>query len=250
LTGNGQQGPASGSGGIDDKVVDATLNAYYPAILASVDSARSRSQVAYTIASATAAALVTAGVLSHIQLYSVLIQVAGGLALTAWLVAAALFMRVSKKVEPPEQRPQRTTGGTEWLDAAPFVIRALETARATANKIDERLGGAILTVYVALALTVLSFVLALALPPKGVIKNVSVDLTPAGSRLYSQICGTMSTSIVTGELEISSLSKTLTAIELQKGSCKIKNANITTLVIPTSDIAAIAESGGKAPFYP
>ena len=249
MTGNGQQGPSSGSGDIDDKVVDATLNAYYPAILASVDSARSRSQVAYTIASATAAALITAGVLSHIQLYSIFIQVAGGLALAAWLLAAALFMRVSKKVEPPEQRPPRTTGETEWLDAGPFVIRALETARETANKIDERLGGAILTVYIALALTVLSFALALAFPPKGVIKNISVDLTPAGSRLYSQLCR-MSTSIITGKLEISSLSKTLTAIELQKGSCKIKNANITTLVIPASDIAAIAESDGKAPFYP
>ena len=60
----------------------------------------------------------------------------------------------------------------------------------------------------------------------------------------------MPTSIITGKLEVSSLSKMLTAIDLQKGNCKINNANVVTLVIPTSDIAAIAESSGEPPFYP
>ncbi len=245
-------------GSIDDKVVDATLNSYYPSILASADSARSRSQVAYTIASATAAALVAAGAFSHIQQYDTWVRALGGLALAAWLVAAALFMRVSKGVtvhQTGDTSLSRSDGtvedGVRVTDADKFVMRALEIAHQTGDEIDKRLTYAVRIVYVALIVTALAFGVALAFPPK-TTRDVSIDLTFTGETLVADICGKSSPPL-TGKLEADTLGKALTAIDLPVKECTKRdqeNVKEITLLIPASDIRDITENDGKTPFYP
>src|SRR5437588_326206 len=96
---------------IDDKVVDATLNAYYPALIASADAARARAQVAYTIASATAAALVAAGVLTNIAAAPFWVRLLGTASLIAWITVAALFMFVVMRVRPQRKKSRSPSDG-------------------------------------------------------------------------------------------------------------------------------------------
>lgn len=83
---------------VDSEALKTIVGAVYPAMLSEPTTVRARAQTAYTIASAIAAALVTAGVVAKIKEFPAVVQVFGVLAVATWLLAAGLFINISRRV--------------------------------------------------------------------------------------------------------------------------------------------------------
>lgn len=148
-------------------VRDAVVTAYYPRALGAPDTARSRAQAGYTVASAVAAALIAAGVLSGIDKRPVLVQGLGLTALVLWMITALLFMwAVSAPVRVVE-------GDQPTADA--FVTTALSNAKLERDEVDKRQRAARIASVAAVLLTLAAFVTALLLPSDLASPSISVN---------------------------------------------------------------------------
>jgi len=137
-------------------VRDAVVAAYYPRALASPDSARSRAQAGYTIASAIATALVAAGVLGNIESQTGVVQSFGLSALIMWMVTAWFYMS-SVSV------PVRVVEGLRLTEET-FVSTALSNAKVERDEVDRRQGRARFVSFLAVLLTLTTFIAALWFP--------------------------------------------------------------------------------------
>jgi hypothetical protein len=138
---------------ISTGVRDAVVAAYYPRALAAPDSARSRAQAGYTIASAIAAALVAAGVLGGIDRQPGIVRYFGLGTLILWMMAAWLYMSavsvpvtVIEGLQLPEDR---------------FIATALSNAKSERDEVDRRQSRARRVSFLAALFTVLTFLTAL-----------------------------------------------------------------------------------------
>jgi hypothetical protein len=144
---------------IPPAVRDAIVTAYYPRALSSPDSARSRAQAGYTIASAIAAALVAAGVLGDIESQRTVVQALGLSAIILWMTTAWFYMLAVSV-------PVRVVEGLRLTEDA-FVDTTLRNAKAERNEVDLRQRRARLASFGAVLLTVVAFATALYIPPDG-----------------------------------------------------------------------------------
>ena len=113
------------------EVRTAVSGAFYPRALAAADTARTRAQSGYTIASAVAAALVAAGILTDICDQQLPIQVLALLSIAAWVVTAILFMwsvAVPVELALPAVLPS----------ADAFVDAVLGNARTERDELNKR----------------------------------------------------------------------------------------------------------------
>lgn len=238
-------GGSNGSA-IDDKVVDATLNTYYPTVVASADRARARAQAAYTISSATAAALVTAGALAGLRSLAAPVQIVGGIALLGWLMSAAFFMAVSKEVKPIHAGEKGKPPTPEMLDAGEFVVRVLAEAKNAEKKVEARLNRAVITSWIAMAMTALVFLLSVVLPPPGHIEEVVLNLSPVGEKIVAEACGTSSDEALV-ELDVTSLENDFVVLRTPEGVC---GQDEELLLVPSSAVETVEQPRGKFPFFP
>jgi hypothetical protein len=148
-------------------VRDAVVSAYYPRALASPDSARSRAQAGYTIASAIAAALVAAGVLSEIDSQPGVIQILGLGALTLWMATAWLYMSAVSV-------PVRVIEGLQ-LTEDEFVGTALSNAKIERDEVDRRQRRARWVSFAAVLLTLATFVAAVRFPTAFESPSTSIE---------------------------------------------------------------------------
>lgn len=141
---------------IDQKVLEAVTTGYYSQLLTAGSTGRARAQAAYTVASATAAALVAAGVLTGISTFPAWVQFFGWMAVVAWLFTAAVFMWISRKAPPFSLPPE----GAD-LTARTFVEFALGEAVTDALQVEKELRQALISASIALVLTTVAFAAAL-----------------------------------------------------------------------------------------
>jgi MFS family permease len=125
---------------------DAVVSAYYPDALKAAETARTRAQTAYTIASAVAAALVAAGIFGDISKEQGWVKDVGFAALLGWLVAAGMFIfAITASVNPVVQ-------GTQG-DVDSFVIGVLQNVAAERKTVTDRQNRAYGATAVAILLT-------------------------------------------------------------------------------------------------
>jgi hypothetical protein len=217
----------------DDEATKVIIEAVYPALLSEPTSVRTRAQTAYTIASAIAAALITAGILGDIDEFGALVQVFGVLAVSAWMVTAALHIDISRRVF---KVPRADDGGLITVDD--FVSQVLTLATDEADALEEKLHRAAIATYIALALTALALLFALLEPPDPAPKPESqLTLSGAGSAAIATQCPEAGNTL-TGKLMPGSLSDDF-AVLVVKNTC---GKGDVTIRIPPRYIVAVGSN--------
>lgn len=216
-----RSGEAPGS--VDALALAAIVNAYYPAVLAEPSTVRSRAQVAYTIASAIAGGLVTAGALAGISDLLPAVQVSGSLAVAAWLLAGALFMRVSKGVTVP-----RTPEGG-MLTAEAFAQHAVDNTKREAAALEGRLDAAAKATWAALAFTGVALLGALLLDPPSTRISSRVVLSEEGKAALAGVCDGPAPETLEGEMDLRSLDDPYAVIEVARGDCRAEEPAVVRL---------------------
>lgn len=198
----------------DDEMRRAVVDAYYRRVLDQPEAARRRAQAAYVIASAVAAAVLAAGALGKLDREPALLQILGPIVLVAWLSSAGLFLwAVAVPYRDPDL-PEEVKGFNAFLDA---VLTSSDNER---KDIDSRQRRARITAGVAAALTVLTVVLALALPVTTKTQAGVLRLRNEARGDLIKLCGKKMPSVVEGEIDTSSLADRSVAVELPTTACR------------------------------
>jgi hypothetical protein len=188
----------------------AVVGAYYPRAIAVADGARAKAQSAYTIASAIAAALVAAGILTDLGERAWYVQLAALAALAAWLLTAVLFMQaVAEPVNLSLPSLIPTADG--------FIDAVLAAARKEREAIEHRVVIATFATVGAVILTVLAFVLVVAIPITTSVHG-TVLLTEEGVSTIEKTCN-RPVATIAGELDPGALTDRYVPIELDAGTC-------------------------------
>jgi hypothetical protein len=197
---------------VNSAVADEVVKAYYPTVVASGDSARTRAQTAYTIASAVATAIVAAGIFGGIDDATCAVKLLGVAALAAWLAAAALFMfAVAGRIDPP------VTG--DQPDASAFVRAVVGNAKFERSKIGERSANALRMSLVAMAITLVAVIVAWMEPTSSRAVDGTVALSPAGVAHVALLCGARPPNPMAGSFDPSSLTDEIVAIDVDASWC-------------------------------
>ena len=190
---------------------DAVIGAYYPSALQAAESARTRAQAAYTIASAVAAAIVAGGVFGNIDKEPGWVQWLGVATLCAWLIAAGLFIyAITASVEPP------ITG--DQPDVNTFVHAALENVGNERKAVIDRQNSAYLVTAIAMVMTVALVISLLEAQPESAAVAGTLSLTGAGTTAVQSVCPS-ATAKVHGTFDPAKLGSTFVAITVDKGVC-------------------------------
>jgi hypothetical protein len=221
----------------DPKVIDAVVQGYYTRGVDAVDRKRERSEKGYTIASAVAASLVAAGLVTHLDEKSTLVKVLGLAGLLFWLMAALLFIRVvALDVKLPEVAGYR--------DAGEFITGVAQRAREEIAVLNKRLNHAMVATVLAVALTFGALVSATVDTGGPKFESAQVVLTNAGDATVSKLCG-RAVGDLYATVESGALSKPVVKFELPPGECDPS----TEIELPKGDIAADKEVI-KFPVFP
>jgi hypothetical protein len=162
-------------------VRESVVQSYYPHALSVADTARSRAQSGYGIASAIATGLVAAGALGKIGQQSLLVQILGLAAVVMWVVAALLFLwAVAAPVGLVTQAQPNVSA---------FVGAALQLARQERDEIDRRQRFARWASTLAAFLTVMTVTVALLLSGDRASPALSVSVSdiPSGIKVVAKV---------------------------------------------------------------
>ena len=130
---------------VPTEVYRAVTTAFYSRLVASSDQARSRAQIAYTIASAFAGGLIGTAVITGLPSVDLGFQIAGAAAVLSWLVAAALYVHTVSMGVP--RAPRNPDSPDQFVRD---VVGVVEGERRT---IDRRQGRANVLAFLAALLT-------------------------------------------------------------------------------------------------
>jgi hypothetical protein len=213
---------------VPTQVRDAVVAAYYPRALAVADTARSRAQAAYGIASAIAAALVAAGVFGDLDDRRTIVQIFGVAALALWLLAAGLFL-VAVSAPFHETPPNQKT-------AEAFVLETLGAATKERTRVEQFSIGAAIVAGLAALVTAATFALALFYPPTEE-HDAKVLLTAKGTASVEKACGSVPVPLK-GQLVMDDLQKEFVAVKLDAGSCGLETG--PTVAIPRAQVRAVS----------
>jgi MFS family permease len=210
---------------IDSAVISAVVGAYYPKLVSSVESARFRAQSAYAIANALAGGLVGASLFTVFSNAPTRTLVVGYVAVGIWIISAGLYI---KAIASPlvQIRPENVSDGSG------FVREVLANASTERKTIDDRQRNANIGAIVAVVVTAVSF--GLLLFGASVTINGTVDLTSAGQREVSSICGHPLSSL-TGEVNRASLGQAFIVVDVPSSVCK----GTTEIRLATADVADV-----------
>jgi hypothetical protein len=217
---------------VPEKIVDATVNAYYPQVLQEGASARARAQSGYTIAAALAAAVTTVGIFTGVSATDYPLAIAGVVAVAAWIVSALLYLwAVSSAPTPPSAE------GTD--DPAVFVGSVISAARDDRDIVQRQVrfaGVAALVATLASAATIaLVFVRS-----DDTYKGPAV-LTSRGQQALSSMCGGLDlpvrVQIAQSDIDDPEVNVTLIA------GCR--NRSVREVVLDRRAITALTVKGGS-----
>lgn len=220
----------TGSAPYPDAVVAAIAQAYYARATASPDTARSRAQAAFGIASAVAGGLVAAAVISKFPSAHDAVQILGVFAVAFWLTATSLYLlAVAVPVQLPESASE-VVGGSEF---AKTVIRRALAERETVDKRQKWANG---LSAVAMSVTLVTFALGIFLPGQSFYARMSVSPTP----------GPTSTNclgqphVITGNVVTTSLQSTFVQID----GASVCGEAVQTLYVDRQQIVEIRATVG------
>ena len=215
---------------------DAVISAYYPTALQAAESARTRAQAAYTIASAVAAAIVAGGIFGDIGAEPPGIQILGVATLAVWLLAAILFIHaITSSVVAPN------TGTQPNVDD--FVNAALDNASSERSTVVSRQKKAYITSVVAILMT-LALVIALLIDdPDSESIAAKVSVTAAGKTIMESVCPE-ATDVIHGEIDPTKLGSAFVAVKADAGICADEAVEVR---LPRSSIAAVVADPPSKP---
>jgi hypothetical protein len=209
-------------------VVKAVTDAYYPRAVALADAARSRAQSAYALASALAAGLIGAGLLTSLDNRIVAVKLLGVSAVLTWAWAARGYLEaVAAPVPIPNSGAQPTS--------VAFVNAVLVSAKQERDEIDRRQRLANLAAVAAILLTLATFSLALLTGTRVDRRSGVVALSPAGAQAVGAVCG-RATATIHGTVDRASIGSEFLDINVDTTDCKNGSAN---LHLPKADIVAV-----------
>jgi len=204
---------------------DEMVRAYYPGLLSAGQAARGRAQVAFTITSAIATALVAGGAITDISQRSVGVQLLSLACLALWLASAFFFLRaVASPVEPKHVTATKVE----------FVDHAIDNAEHERDEILQRQGRALLLAGFAITSTVVLLsilLLSRASTFDGMEATVSLQRDFVAS--VQRVC-IRSTSEVTGTIESDRLGDDF--VEVRNVTCGRQRV---TLHLPSSEVSAV-----------
>lgn len=219
---------------VPDVVATKMAEAYYPRAIAFADSARTRAQAGYTIASAVAAALVAAGLFGDLNEREGWIQFAGVAALVTWLIAAFEFMRAVavRRRDPEQHKPEveRFDSPLAWVDA---ILLEADNER---EGVERHLRRAVHVVAIALTLTTLTIVGVLVERPDDPARRGAFTLFPAGQTAVDEVC-TETVTMLEGSVDPGKLKDQFVPVTVDAGSCRETK---TTLQLRKRHIAVVA----------
>jgi MFS family permease len=196
----------SAADGTRRTVLETVVTAYYPRAIAAADSARNRAQAGYAIASAIATGLVVAGAFTSIEDHGWPAQLAGALALFAWILAGLLFLHA---VATPVTQPLSIDELAIDADSPAWIEAVLGRAQSERTEVDRRNVLAILATIGAVFITIPAIALtgfsALSLNKD----EVTLYLTRAGKNTVKQLCPEADSGIERSQIEGSLENRTL-----------------------------------------
>jgi hypothetical protein len=192
-------------------VVKAVVERYYTRGLDAVDRSRQRAERGYTIASAIAAALVAAGLLTHLEERPTVVQVLALTGLSLWLVAALLFMvAVAIKVKVNEP-----SGYDSW---GAFINGIAQQLRDEIRIINGRLLRAVVVTGVATAITIAALCYGVSESGASASVPARVELNAQGNEAVSTVCGHR-VGLIYATVSPDSLGDPVVALKLPAGEC-------------------------------
>lgn len=213
---------------IPQSVMDTIITGYYTRGVAAADRARDSANRGYTIASAVAAALVAAGVFTHLDQKSLSVQVTGLIALGTWLLAALLFIYA---VSLPVRDKSKEKG---WTTDVAFAEGVADQVDNEVKELRRRLIFAVATTVVATALTVTALALATTLPAPNGMERERIVLTAKGDADLAKLCA-RPVGDAWAAVKPSTLKDAIVSMVLPAKEC---NAQATTVYLPKTDIVA------------
>jgi MFS family permease len=211
---------------LPDEVRSAVIGSYYPRQIATADSARSRAQAAYTVASGIALAILAAGVFTDIAHQRVLVRYLAAGTVALWLLTAFAFLLAVGGPPPPHQ-------GTDIESESEFVRHVLSTARSERDWVDSRLRLAYWPTAAAMVLTVVTFVAAAT--SRVSESSARIVLTQRGLGYVAQFCPEAGLRL-RGGVDLSSLSDPWVFVRMKPSVCGTESE----LRLRSQDIAVIA----------
>jgi hypothetical protein len=211
-------------------VVKAVVERYYTRGLDAVDRTRQRAERGYTIASAIAAALVAAGLLTHLEERPDLVKILALVGFGLWLIAALVFMwavAIDVKFKEPK-------GYDSW-DA--FVTGIAEQVRKEIGIINRRLLSAVLVTAVATVVTIAAVSYGVADTGGAAAAPARVELTAQGDRALTKVCG-RKVGFVYASVKPDTLDDPIVELKLPAGEC---SPRATVAHVPKEEVAATYE---------
>jgi hypothetical protein len=180
------------------------------------------------VAGAVAATLVAAGAFADVFAASILVRIAGFLALLMWIAAAALY---SRTIGTPIQRVDES----KVVDAASFVRQALETARRERAIVDHRLRAAQRAAAGAVMVTLATLVLASVVPED--LSAVALILSARGANAAGDACEQpLRGSRLTGALHPSEANSPFITVRVGPKTCR---PGVRDLRLRREDVLAV-----------
>jgi len=227
-----RDGPA---GKVNEKVVQAVINAFYPAVLGSADAARTRAQNGYTIASAVAAAIVAAGVSGGFASTVLAVKILGVVALVLWLAAAAGYIYAVAGRVP----------SAEGIAIGPdqFTLDVVQKAREAREKVEGRASVAQYLTFAAVVATAAALGLAALFPHKSTTATAHVLLSKSGAADVARLCSTRS-DVIEAKVEPEAVGKTAVVVTPVPTAC---GNHEPTLHLLGKDVVAVADGAIPEP---
>lgn len=223
---------------VPKEVVEEVVKAYYPALVSSADTARTRAQSGYAIASAVAAAIVAAGVFGDFTSAARPVKILGVVALILWLAAAAAYIyAVSGPVPLPEGNAS---------DDTEFVLQVVHSVTRARKMIEDRGSRAQIVTVLAIAATVAAVTVASFIPSADAKVAATVFLSPSGITDASTTCAEPITAL-RGQVDPASLGQSTLTIVADAGNC---GAGSPTLHLRSADVRSIVQGLTVAPREP
>jgi hypothetical protein len=197
--------------------VKAVIDAYYPSALATGDRLRARALNGFTVASAVAAALVAAGLVTGLGRLGGWLGAVGVLAVALWFAAAAGYLWAVTGKVTVDKRPAAQSD-------AELADRRLDRADKEVDALAPRLQKAFVLTLAALMATAAALGLA-AFAPADPRQEATVLLTADGARELRRVCGNQG-SVVHARVDPDRLNRTLIPFRIVPKDCRGRWLNV------------------------
>lgn len=165
---------------LSDAVLTAVVESYYPEIVRSAGTARTRAQMAQTVVTIFAGGLLAAFTVTNLAQHSIWTKGCAVAAVSLWFAAAVFYVRA---VAVPLRRED-----PRGVRSVELVRHILDKARSEGEQVDKRQAHANIFAILALVATVVTYSLALFLPP--VVRSAPgvLVLTEEGNAAVQDVC--------------------------------------------------------------